>query len=60
MAADLVGRLAAGLVGNDVPSPSDEGLASGINIAASRVAQLASVAIAAGLGKLCAVTKSAL
>src|SRR5262249_18729584 len=31
---------------------SDEGLASGINNAASRVAQLAGVAIAAGLGTL--------
>ncbi len=33
---------------------SDEGLASGINNAASRVAQLAGVAIAAGLGSLAA------
>jgi hypothetical protein len=31
---------------------SDQGLASGINNAASRVAQLAGVAIAAGLGAL--------
>ncbi|MGH6977394.1 MAG: hypothetical protein ACREED_10240, partial [Stellaceae bacterium] len=33
-------------------APSDEGLASGINNAASRVAQLAGVAIGAGLGSL--------
>jgi hypothetical protein len=33
---------------------SDEGLASGINNVASRVAQLAGVALAAGLGTLCA------
>jgi len=32
--------------------PSDEGLASGINNAASRVAQLAGVAIAAGVGSI--------
>ena len=33
---------------------ADEGLASGINNAASRVAQLAGVALAAGLGSLAA------
>jgi EmrB/QacA subfamily drug resistance transporter len=48
--AVLVAPLTASVM-SSVPS-SDEGLASGINNAASRVAQLAGIAAAAGLGSL--------
>jgi hypothetical protein len=47
--------LVAPLTASVMPSvkTSDEGLASGINNVASRVAQLSGVALAAGLGTLC-------
>jgi MFS family permease len=48
--AVLVAPLTASVM-SSVPS-SDEGLASGINNAASRVAQLAGIAVAAGIGSL--------